>query len=216
MFFSILIKKLLDYVAPIECLGCNTHGTWLCNSCKNSLLKSQTIVINNYDQNISKVICAFDYKNSIVQKLLHVGKYDGVVTTIEILAVFLNTCLQENIDNNDLVFIPIPLHPSRQRDRGFNQSEIIANVLTRSFASQVINCQRLVNTPHQVGLNAQQRQKNMANVFSFNNNKNRPTANTKIAVIVDDVITTGATIKSLATVIAPQFKTIYAVALAKE
>lgn len=210
MFF---IKSLLDIIAPIECLDCQTNNTWLCFECQQKLKILTPLIIKNYDELVKEIYCCFDYKNKIVQKLIHTGKYDGIQSTIEILSGFLNNVFLKDFVQTEAVIIPVPLHPQRQRERGFNQSQIIAFQLARYLNLPIIDCQRLVNTPHQVGLNGQQRQKNMQNVFSITQTNY---LSTKTAIIVDDVITTGATIKSLAKTLCPVFKNIKAVAIAKE
>ncbi len=210
MFF---IKSLIDIIAPIECLNCQANNYWLCPDCQQQLKLLTPVIISNYDQLVTKIYYGFDYKNEIIQKLIHVGKYDGVVATIEILTDYLLTQSLKNFISQDAVIIPVPLHPQRQRERGFNQSQIIANRISKYLNLPVVDGRRLINTPHQVGLNGQQRQKNMLNVFSFEKN-NQPLASN--AIIVDDVITTGATIKSLAQAISPLFENITAIAIAKE
>ena len=91
--------------------------------------------------------------------------------------------------------IPVPLHRSRYRQRGFNQAIEIAQTLGRELAIplNLNGCIRQRNTPHQVDLSAKQRQKNMKRAFAI---RNMPAA--RHVAIVDDVMTTGATVAELA------------------
>lgn len=91
--------------------------------------------------------------------------------------------------------IPIPLHPKRYRQRGFNQSIEIARHLSNQLAIplDLNSCVRQKDTPHQTGLPAKQRRKNIKNAFSVI----KPLHYQHIA-IVDDVMTTGATAEALA------------------
>ncbi|GBE08412.1 DNA utilization protein GntX [bacterium BMS3Bbin11] len=96
------------------------------------------------------------------------------------------------------VLIPVPLHPSRLRSRGFNQSWEITRQLSRITginASHKI-CQRIKKTPLQTGLKASERKRNLKQAFAV-------TANVKDLhiCIVDDVMTTGSTLEAIASVL---------------
>lgn len=91
--------------------------------------------------------------------------------------------------------LPVPLHPKRYRERGFNQSLEIARHLANRLNIQLLHdCSfRIRDTPHQTGLSAGQRQLNLQGAFIISN---FPSVS-RIA-IVDDVVTTGATTNALA------------------
>jgi len=91
--------------------------------------------------------------------------------------------------------IPVPLHRKRYRERGFNQSIEIARHLSKqlSIPFDSNSCIRYKDTTHQTELPAKQRRKNIRNAFSVI----KPIAYRHIA-IVDDVMTTGATVEALA------------------
>lgn len=91
--------------------------------------------------------------------------------------------------------VPVPLHPARYRERGFNQSIEIARILKRELKVPLALdcCARSRNTPHQIDLPAKERRKNMKNAFIVNGRLD----NQHIA-IVDDVMTTGTTVSELA------------------
>jgi ComF family protein len=96
------------------------------------------------------------------------------------------------------VFVPIPLHPSRRRPRGFNQAEIIAKVLSKRFTIPVRTdiLKRVRKTVPQVEMkNRQERLSNMKGVFMVNN-KNISKVKQSTVILVDDVYTTGATMQS--------------------
>lgn len=215
-FYKFISQKLINIIAPIECLICGFGDQWCCSNCQNKLTSPLPLIINNYSQNIAKVICAYNYQNILVQKLIHACKYDGIKEAIIVLANQLSLILVSQLDSQkSYLLLPVPLHPKRQRQRGFNQSQIIAEIIAHNLNLNIVNGQRIINTPHQVGLNGQQRQLNMKNVFAFNyeltNIKKQATI-----IIVDDVITTGATINSLAENLKKNRDQIMAVAIAKE
>ncbi|MDT4331671.1 ComF family protein [Methylomonas sp. MS20] len=92
--------------------------------------------------------------------------------------------------------IPVPLHRGRYRERGFNQAMEIARHLSNELKIPLDSrsCQRVRDTGHQIALPAKQRRKNLRNAFRAT----RPLPYRHVA-IVDDVMTTGATVAALAT-----------------
>jgi len=222
MFFNALPNFIFNAFAPIECLNCGQGNDWYCPACQQKLLSSQAeIIIDNYSDQITKIFCAHSYQNKLVQELIQTCKYDGIENAISPLANQLGDLLKTQLSpTTNYILVPVPLHPRRQRERGFNQSQIIAEVIAKKLNLSVLSTERLINTPHQVGLNGEQRQKNMKNVFGMASVGMSVGAQWHCAptdaIIIDDVITTGATIKSLATILRPYFKNIYAAALAKE
>ena len=92
------------------------------------------------------------------------------------------------------VIIPIPLHPSRQRVRGFNQTRELSREISKiwSFPIELKRCQRVLNTASQSGLSAKARVNNIS-THSF---KISSDFQAKNVLIIEDVVTTGATVKS--------------------
>lgn len=100
------------------------------------------------------------------------------------------------------VLIPVPLHPRRQRERGFNQSELLARSLARAAGGRtsVVNLlQRVIDTPTQASLGREGRPINVKNAFAL---VRSPGLNpTSRYLLVDDVVTTGSTLESCAHVL---------------
>lgn len=92
--------------------------------------------------------------------------------------------------------IPVPLHPSRQRERGFNQALEIARPLARQLgcALDYTSCRKIHSTPIQSRLTAAQRRHNLRGAFAMQ----RPLHNIRHVALVDDVMTTGSTLETLA------------------
>lgn len=92
--------------------------------------------------------------------------------------------------------LPVPLHPRRQKSRGFNQANEIAKLLGKHFALPVLDraATRIVETPAQKGLNRRERQKALRGAFSVDTEE---VVGKRIA-IVDDVVTTTSTVRELA------------------
>lgn len=91
--------------------------------------------------------------------------------------------------------LPMPLHPARLRQRGFNQSLMLAASLSKALQIPLNtqHCQRIRDTPHQTGKTARQRRHNIKGAFQFVN-----TAHYRHLAIVDDVVTTGSSVSELA------------------
>jgi ComF family protein len=102
--------------------------------------------------------------------------------------------LERNAERPDLL-LPVPLHPRRLRERGYNQALEIARVLGRELSLRVEkhSCARVLATTPQTGLERKERRRNVRGAFRVL----RPLEVTRVA-IVDDVVTTGSTVSELA------------------
>ena len=136
------------------------------------------------------MISLFPY-TGIVQKAIKTIKYRYAYKVTDDLLCY--TSLPELPKQS--VFIPIPLHPSRRRLRGFNQAEIIARILSKRFDIPVQTdiLKRIRKTIPQVDMkNREDRLLNMKNVFIIYTRLSK----NNLIILVDDVYTTGATMQS--------------------
>jgi ComF family protein len=94
--------------------------------------------------------------------------------------------------SRDVVLVPVPLHPRRRRERGFNQAELLAAALGRRYGLVVASgvLVRRKDTAPQTGLSAAARRANVAGAFAV---RHRGAVAGRLLVLVDDVVTTGAT-----------------------
>ena len=99
-----------------------------------------------------------------------------------------------NLSSVDLV-IAMPMHPTRLKDRGFNQALEIAKIITKNKPEKLnyLSAQRLKLTPPQASLPLKERVRNIKGAFTVSNHLNG-----KRIAIVDDVMTTGASLNELA------------------
>jgi ComF family protein len=116
----------------------------------------------------------------------------------QVHARLLGTLLADTMAGREVypdVLIPVPLHPSRLRERRFNPSAEIARVVSHRLAIplDLRSARRLRATPRQVGLPADQRARNVRNAFGVS-----PGLLARRVAIIDDVMTTGATVNELA------------------
>ena len=99
------------------------------------------------------------------------------------------------------VFVPVPLHPARERQRGFNQSRDLAHRLARDLGGRLVPAlRRLRDTPAQAGLTAVERRTNLLGAFALDEAYRRRVAGGHLA-LVDDVLTTGSTALACAAVL---------------
>ncbi len=114
------------------------------------------------------------------------------------------------------IVVPVPLHPRRERKRGFNQSELLARALAKELALPAANLlQRTRATPPQVGLDAKARTHNVRGAFALDPRSGDITG--QRILLVDDVYTTGSTLRECAGVLnRAGAQTVCAVTLARQ
>ena len=124
-----------------------------------------------------------------LREIIHHLKYSDRVSLAKPLGKLLKHCLDREPFTGGLL-IPVPLHRSRQRVRGFNQAELLAKHLGRPVTTRLLR--RRKNTPSQTGLTRNQRKQNLAAAFEVRS-RIRGTV-----IVVDDVFTTGSTMNEIA------------------
>lgn len=133
------------------------------------------------------------------------GKYRNLIYAVKYrsnkeLGVMLGEMLGQRIppETKIDVLLPLPLHPKREKERGYNQADLIArgisNVLGIPLERNVVS--RVTNNPSQTGLTREERAKNVQHIFRLHEVSRLAGRH---VLIVDDVITTGATLASLLT-----------------
>lgn len=129
--------------------------------------------------------------DSLVQQL----KFGGRQPVARVLGDLLADTVRDRYRELTLpsALVPVPLHPARQRQRGFNQAERIASAAGATLGIPVLRdaVQRLRATPAQSGLDLRQRRRNLRNAFRVTGELPAHVA------IVDDVVTTGSTLLAL-------------------
>ncbi len=208
-FLCLIWNDLISFIYPSACLLCNDRqesSELLCKICNEKIQRQANIVLENkpihfqhLDTNLvfDGIFHFWEYSSDI-QSLIHHLKYHhgkklGQLLGVQMAALWTQTTDLPKID----LIIPIPLHSVRKRERGFNQSEIIANALSDHFGYTSIS-DGLIRTRYtktQTRLSAEQRQRNLENVFDI---KNPDCIKGQNILLVDDVSTTGATMNAAA------------------
>ena len=199
--FRNLFNFLLDLVYPRTCLSCGQIDTWLCIDCQvNELNLNLKEIRLPHCINVDRLWCLADFEDGIVKKLVKSCKYDGVID----LGVLIGQLILWEIKKTDLkdefltsMFLPTPITAKRLRERGFNQSvEIVKGMSVNQLDDLLV---RIKETEHQAKLDLESRLKNIKGVFALNSRFSQILPE-KI-IIVDDVITTGATMNEMAMIL---------------
>ena len=145
------------------------------------------------------MLIAADYSSGPTKELIHNFKYSGIREVGPVLAGVLIQRLQAGKIRGEKVLVPVPLHSRRQRQRGFNQAEILARYVSRRLnIPGGIALKRKLNTKSQVELSGRERRKNLAGAFVCGDQE---LVKGKTVILVDDVSTTGATLEECAKVL---------------
>jgi len=189
---EILCQDCLDEVAWVEkpiCQDCGctvSKHSYQCNSCQERPLSLKQI----------RAAVLFD---KVIPNTIHQLKYRNVFALAEPLGELMAQAWPNWQINSDIV-LPIPLHKKRQIKRGYNQSELLVKTFCRelSLPSNQEILVRTRQTPSQVGLNAEDRRKNVDGAFTV---KRPHLVKGGNILLVDDVCTTGATLIAAAEVL---------------
>ena len=207
--FDTLISKILNILYPSDCPACGKasdvfHHSPICAACWSEIRRysgpSCKICATPFASEYGQVCGQCLKKDPPFSKVLNYGLYEGALSAainhlkfygIKRLAKPLAGLLcASDLPGLDGI-VPVPLSISRLRERGFNQSLLIARVLSRKFHIPLLmdNLMKIKETPPQIGLSAKERLLNLKNAFGVKGD----IKGFRI-LLVDDVMTTGATV----------------------
>jgi len=210
-----ILRRIESFFFPPLCILCDTPrpsgSRWFCSSCSAIIKKqisdrkacgrcAQNRTIRScscdytWDYPFEKIIAFVDYTDTIRNLMQHI-KYKGKRSLAYDLGAVCGSMSDITHMSTYDIIIPVPLHKKRALQRGYNQAEWFA----RGFASVITHpevhttvLQRLRNTTSQTALDKSQRKENLKNAFSLGENAKRHLRD-KSVLLIDDVITTGAT-----------------------
>lgn len=220
-----LFSSTLDYLFPPDCLICGSRERYqgrpfICKGCFDSIsfithpfcpcCGKPFLTENDRDhlcgdcltnKAFFNIVRAIGKYEETLQKVIHQFKYQQKFAMGNIFKLLIDV-----YQNNDLnfysydLFIPIPLHRSRLRQRGFNQTVIWGEVLKKKYQVPLkrMDLERIICTLPQVTLQGKERKNNVRNAFRVKNSK---LIKNKAILLLDDVYTTGATMNECARVL---------------
>lgn len=211
-------KVRSDFLAlalPDYCLGCDQDGCLLCPSCLEKMVCRPVEICP-----ICKAVDESDHcSGSLLQSLWALARYQDYLIAdsiqkikYEYLTGLVQVCWHKYLDvfwqqakeaiSPDTILIPVPLHRKRLLERGFNQSELVANELSviSGLAMKTDLLSRIIYNEPQVGLNGALRLANVQGIFSVNY-KALAEAWGREIILIDDVYTTGSTMAECARVL---------------
>lgn len=194
-----IINSSINLLLSVKCPGCGSSLPWgsfpICHACEAELLEELSTSVH-YSKNIKKAWSCMDY-TPLIRKCIKQFKYYNGRNMINIFEKILSgTITSDFISKNDVdLILPVPIHSSKLRDRGYNQAELIAEtvseILDLPFCSSVLL--KTKKTHPQTHLKRKARLNNLKGSFlSVFPEK----VASKTILLVDDVITTGATLET--------------------
>ncbi len=199
-------KFILDLFFPIHCLGCHREGEFICFSClKQVPLNREQLTKFRQKSPLTGLITASDYDYPLVKQAIHRYKYDFIKELAKPLGKLMIKKLitWPKTVKKDTFLIPVPLHKKRLRWRGFNQAELLAKVVSQELRIPLIN-NFLVRTRYglpQVQIKSPpERKANIKKAFEIGTVPAWQGLSlfNKTIILVDDISTTGATLKECA------------------
>lgn len=206
-----IINSIIELLYPSVCAACGTTlFGWerlVCTHCRSLLPKTGYEL--NEDNPLARLFygkvrlkavtaCYFFSKEGKVQHLIHELKYKGNGDA----GVFLGQELGKTIKEAPLFqgidcLIPVPLHPKRERKRGYNQSMMIAQGVSEVTGIPIHDglLVRSVNTATQTHKTKEDRWQNVKDIFEM---RHPEQLEGKYVLLIDDVLTTGATLEACA------------------
>ena len=210
--------SLLDFIFPKYCINCRKIGSYICDNCFSyiSFNEISTCVVCQKPalgglthprckkrSTIDGVISSLVYKG-VVKKMVYQFKYKPHVSDLQrtLDTLFYEGLIQKELFQTmvtgQVALVPIPLHKKRFRSRGYNQSLLLAEGLSKLCGIRVMDCMhRIKNTTTQIRLSQEERKENISGAFAVKNLWH-PVRN---VILIDDIVTSGATLAEAAKVL---------------
>ena len=202
---------VLDFLFPQWCVGCGKGGAFICPSCRRSLPRIMPPLCPRCGKpQLSGTLCPSCVSSRVeIDGIRSPFRFDGVIRqaipqlkyrNLRALAVILAKLLQDYLAANPLpgeVLVAVPLHPKRVRERGYNQSRLLAKELGKLTGLAVIDgclIRERHTSPQARTPTVEERRSNVANAFAFRDSR----LQNKQVLLIDDVATSGTTLDACA------------------
>lgn len=206
---SLVISRVLDLLYPPRCVGCGTGSYWMCPNCLSSCVTTDEprwVSVESPNLPWRLPVYTFAVHQGVAREVVHDLKYEGMQVLAAPMASCMHGCLPDDCLGAQ-VTLGVPLHARRKRERGYNQSDLLARCLAEAMGLSSASgwVKRVRATPPQVGLTAQERVENVRGAFAADER-----VRGERVLLVDDVCTTGATMAACAAAVAEAGGTIVA------
>ena len=203
------LQFAIEFLLPRFCLLCNKRivhsNSLVCDSCANEFTPAEPPesimrMLNSSlgsEVHFDAAFCLWKFEGK-VQTLIHHLKYNEFWSIGKFIAgPFADRLQQLGIDERNSLLVPVPLHKTRLRERGYNQAEILCHFVTAntSIPTNSSLIKRIRYTSTQTQLSLEQRKRNVTDAFAVDE---RQQLLHKTVILVDDVLTTGATTNACA------------------
>ncbi len=204
-----IFEDILNIIFPKVCCICDRGLTkneeLICFRCRSNLPKTK--FVNAKDNELLKrfygrlhvdfgLSYLYFYKSGITQKLLHQYKYQNYPEIGELIGKWIgHELLRSEISKQVDIIIPVPLHPKRERERGYNQSAYFAKGISE-ITKIPIGYKILARAHHDKSLTHKTRVQRWRSVEHAFQVIDKNLIDNKNILLVDDVITTGATLEA--------------------
>jgi ComF family protein len=197
---------LLDLLIPPACSGCGTYGELLCHRCRATfrpagaprdrfVAADPAVVVGD---ELQVAVAAFVYEGALRRVLARL-KYGGASRLARPLAEAAAPILVDFAgQHRDAALVPVPVHPDRLRQRGYNQASLLARTFAATWGASVADALvRTRPTGQQHRLNRTERLRNLRGAFAPRAGARAP----PVAILVDDILTTSATLEACAAIL---------------
>jgi ComF family protein len=200
------MKALLDVLLPPACPGCGREGAAVCSGCLPHLARRRDepagaplgLAVSQPAGLVQlEWCCAY---SGPARACLHALKYDGELRLVEVLAEQM-AARWARAGIGGEILVPVPVHAERLRQRGFDQAELLARAVGRILKLPVATAlERAAKTAAQHALTRRARAANVGGAFAVKA-ASRVAIRERWVVLIDDVVTTGATFSGCAHVL---------------
>jgi ComF family protein len=189
--------QLLDLIFPARCPGCRDVGMALCarctERCRHLRHEPRDGVTRNPPNALLRTSIALYQYDAPLREAIHMFKYRRRRALAGPLGALMAEALPRHLGECEVI-VPVPLHSTRLRERGFNQSALLAAALGTAMGKPVRETlSRTRATAHQVGMDRTARESNVRGAFAW-----RGGAPPRSVLLLDDVLTTGSTMRECA------------------
>lgn len=200
-----LTDLILDIFAPLECLNCHIEGAVLCNYCIHEIPTKQPLCFECKGLIIDSKNCIPGCELRSINRLFHASEYNGIVRQLVVSMKSHNLksaarsgaiLIAKSLDfDRDTIITPLPTATARIRQRGYDQADLLSRELAKLTKQPKIKFLLKNNQSRQVGSSKLERQANALHAYRVINKKILIGAK---VLLVDDVMTTGASLAAAA------------------